>query len=121
VSDPEIATPWLEPDVGEGLQEAPEGCFLTRKHLARSKRKQAMKRNGRLVCEVCGFDFAVNYGNRGFGFIECHHTKPVAALAEGHKTPQFDQTRFPKSNPEKFCLRSGLSYVADNSRVPGND
>jgi hypothetical protein len=78
--------PWLEPDIGECLQEAPEGCLLTRKHLARSKRKQAMKRNGRLVCKGCGFDFAVNYGNRGFGFIECLHTKPVAALAEGHKT-----------------------------------
>jgi hypothetical protein len=45
-----------------------------------------MKMNGRLACEACGFDFAIIYGERGSGFIECHHTKPVATLAEGHKT-----------------------------------
>jgi hypothetical protein len=40
----------------------------------------------RIACEACGFDFGVHYGNRGDGFIECHHTKPIATLAEGQKT-----------------------------------
>jgi 5-methylcytosine-specific restriction enzyme A len=40
----------------------------------------------KLACEACGFDFAIRYGTRGKGFIECHHPKPVATLAEGHKT-----------------------------------
>jgi 5-methylcytosine-specific restriction enzyme A len=91
---PEIGAPWSEPDLDDGLQEAPEGRLLTRVHMTRernrklveSKRQQAMKRDGKLVCEVCGFDFAICYGTRGIGFIECHHTKPVETLAEGHKT-----------------------------------
>jgi 5-methylcytosine-specific restriction protein A len=95
LDDPEIGTDWLGTNIGdEGVQEAAEGRLLTRRHLARernrklveSKRNQAMKRYGKLVCAVCDFDFAVHYGDRGSGFIECHHTKPVATLAEGHKT-----------------------------------
>jgi len=39
-----------------------------------------------LACEACEFDFATFYGKRGYGFLECHHTKPVASLLEGHKT-----------------------------------
>jgi 5-methylcytosine-specific restriction protein A len=95
LDDPEVGTTQLGTDIGdEGVQEAAEGRLLTRKHLARernrklvdSKRNQALKRYGKLVCEVCGFDFAVHYGDRGNGFIECHHTKPVTTLVEGHTT-----------------------------------
>jgi len=35
---------------------------------------------------VCEFDFSIAYGNRGLGFIECHHTKPLATLGTGTKT-----------------------------------
>jgi 5-methylcytosine-specific restriction protein A len=31
---------------------------------------------GSLVCEVCKFDFAQQYGERGQGYIECHHVEP---------------------------------------------
>jgi 5-methylcytosine-specific restriction protein A len=31
-------------------------------------------------CLVCGFDFAVAYGPLGIGYIEVHHTKPVASM-----------------------------------------
>jgi 5-methylcytosine-specific restriction protein A len=94
LNDSEVGSVWIELDLDDGIQEAAEGRLLTRKHLARernrqlveSKRKQAMKRNGKLVCEACDFNFAVHYGERGIGFIECHHTKPVATLVEGHKT-----------------------------------
>lgn len=94
LDDPDIAPAWSEPETDEGIQEAPEGRLLTRVHLCRernqkivdAKRKQIMKRDGRLVCEVCGFDFAARYGERGKGFIECHHTKPIATLGSGHKT-----------------------------------
>lgn len=94
LDDPEVSSAWIDSNLDDGIQEAAEGRLLTRKHLARernrqlveSKRKQALKRNGKLVCEVCDFDFAIHYGDRGSGFIECHHTKPVATLAEGQKT-----------------------------------
>jgi 5-methylcytosine-specific restriction protein A len=38
------------------------------------------------VVTACGFNFAARYGERGSGFIECHHTKPVSALRPGEKT-----------------------------------
>jgi 5-methylcytosine-specific restriction enzyme A len=93
-----------EPEVGRAvekteaeedwIEEAPEGRLLTRKHFARernrrlvrTKRKQALKQFGKLICEACGFDFAACYGERGEGFIECHHTKPVASLGTGQVT-----------------------------------
>jgi 5-methylcytosine-specific restriction protein A len=84
-------------DVGrfdEFIEEAPEGRILTRIHLSRernrrlleSKRRQALEKFGKLVCEVCGFDFSMQYGVRGQGFIECHHTKPVITLCEGQRS-----------------------------------
>jgi 5-methylcytosine-specific restriction protein A len=94
LDDLELGANWGGPDIEDGIQEAPEGRLLTRKHLARernrqlveSKRKQALKKHGKLTCEECDFDFAASYGERGEGYIECHHTKPVALLNEGHKT-----------------------------------
>lgn len=94
LDDPEVGPTWAGPDIDDGIQEAAEGRLLTRKHIARernrqlveSKRKQVMMRHGRLACEVCDFDFSIHYGERGKGFIECHHTKPIATFAEGHKT-----------------------------------
>lgn len=92
VDDPEAGGP--ETDITQDIEEAAEGRLLTRKHLARernrklveAKRRQTLKKLGKLECEVCKFDFAARYGSRGAGFIECHHTKPVATLTEGHKT-----------------------------------
>jgi 5-methylcytosine-specific restriction protein A len=94
LDDPEVGAAWVGPGIDDGIQEAPEGRLLTQKHFARernrqlveTKRKQALMRHGKLVCEVCDFDFVIQYGERGKGFIECHHTKPVATLGEGHKT-----------------------------------
>jgi len=94
LDDSEVEAAWLEPDGDEDLQEAAEGRLLTRKHFVRernrklvdAKRNQVIKKHGKLACEICEFDFSVRYGERGNGFIECHHTKPVATLSDGHKT-----------------------------------
>jgi predicted HNH restriction endonuclease len=32
---------------------------------------------GRIYCQVCGFDFGKFYGSHGEGFIEIHHLKPI--------------------------------------------
>ena len=85
-------------DIG-GVSVAVEGRLLTRLHQVRErdrgiveKRKaSALKRYGRLVCEVCDFDFAERYGSRGAGFIECHHVRPVHSLAAtGEQTSEDD-------------------------------
>ena len=44
--------------------------------------KLCKKRHGRLVCEVCGFDFEKFYGELGKDFIEVHHNKPLFELEE---------------------------------------
>lgn len=80
-----------EPDDGE---EAEEGRILTRLHRTRERNRQlvekrkakALQENGSLRCEACSFDFSARYGERGGGFIECHHTKPLSALSPGEKT-----------------------------------
>lgn len=65
-----------------------EGEVLTRLHLARERSTEAVRRKkervlaatGRLACECCGFDFHAVYRSLGEGFVECHHTCPLAEL-----------------------------------------
>jgi 5-methylcytosine-specific restriction protein A len=74
--------------------EASEGRILTRMHrlrernraLVAAKKRRALALRGSLQCEVCGFDFVATYGERGQGFMECHHIKPVETLPEHNKT-----------------------------------
>lgn len=81
-----------------GLEEAQEGQVLTRLHRVRERsrelvdrrKEQALRAAGVLRCEACGFDFKEHYGERGAGFIEAHHTKPVHAIVLGEKTKLAD-------------------------------
>ena len=74
--------------------EAEEGRLLTVQHHRRERnrklvdkcKRRALKRDGRLRCEACAFDFLEAYGERGRGFIECHHTRPVHTLRPGDRT-----------------------------------
>lgn len=74
--------------------EAEEGRLLTRLHrfrersrkLVNQRKEKALKELGYLRCDACDFDFEKRYGDRGKGFIEAHHTKPVATLVQGSKT-----------------------------------
>lgn len=73
---------------------AEEGRIAYRLHRTRErssvvvvKRKQAaLKATGKLECEACDFDFSSKYGERGTGFIEAHHTKPVNEMIAGDVT-----------------------------------
>lgn len=51
--------------------------------LAKALRWQEKKA---FACDVCNFDFAKTYGERGEGYIEAHHTIPVEQMKPGHKT-----------------------------------
>jgi 5-methylcytosine-specific restriction enzyme A len=81
-------------DVDDLDEEAREGALLTRVHRSRErnarlvarKKDRVLARDGRLTCEACGFDFAAQYGDRGTGFIECHHTVPLHSLKPGTRT-----------------------------------
>lgn len=37
-------------------------------------------RNGKCVCDVCGFDFEATYGDIGKGFIHVHHNIPLHTI-----------------------------------------
>ncbi len=48
-----------------------------------SNRRKAIEIHG-TICAVCGFDFERAYGDRGRGFIEVHHTKPLSSLEDSY-------------------------------------
>lgn len=70
---------------------APEGRLLLRRHMARERNKTLRKKKiatvlrqgGTLSCEACDFDFEEAYGDRGAGYIECHHVVPLHEAGEG--------------------------------------
>ena len=78
--------------------EFQEGKVLFRAHRSRERNRTlvkrakglAMKKHGRLVCQICGFDFKDRYGQLGEGYIECHHTVPISHLNPGTKTKVTD-------------------------------
>ncbi|MEU0457490.1 HNH endonuclease [Streptomyces sp. NPDC006129] len=80
-----------EDDDAEDEASAPEGKVLYRRHRTRERNKglrkkkiaAVLKAGGSLACEACGFDFAAVYGERGEGYIECHHVVPLHEAGEG--------------------------------------
>lgn len=79
-------------------QEYSEGKQYYKQHVMRERNPKLIKeakalfirKHGGLYCEVCGFDFAEHYGDRGKDFIEGHHTKYVSELAPDEKTKPAD-------------------------------
>jgi hypothetical protein len=47
------------------------------------KKQRMQHHNGRLPCEICGFDFLEAYGPVGAGFAEAHHKKSLAGSPKG--------------------------------------
>jgi 5-methylcytosine-specific restriction protein A len=85
--DEDMAENLAQP-VEEDFAEAIEGGLVTRLHRTRErnaqitkrKKEDVLRRHGRLRCEACAFDFEASYGDRGRGFIECHHLRPVSDI-----------------------------------------
>lgn len=77
--------------------EFPEGRVVERRHMLRERnsrvarlaKQRAKDRDGRLCCEVCGFDFEATYGAHGRDFIEAHHIVPLMELT-GETTTTVD-------------------------------
>lgn len=84
----------IEDDENTVADAVHEGQVLYKLHKYRernakivgAKKKAVLKTTGKLACEVCEFDFFDTYGELGKGFIECHHTKPIATYEVGAKT-----------------------------------
>jgi 5-methylcytosine-specific restriction protein A len=96
----------------EGEDEAQEGRILYRRHrvrerdraLVKRKKHQAQQRTGRLACEVCAFDFEAVYGRHGAGYIECHHTVPLAQVT-GPRTTRLEDLAVVCSNCHRMLHR----------------
>ena len=83
------------PDLsGDEEESVLEGRYLLRMHKVwernpalRARKIKSVQAHGQPVkCEACGFDFRKTYGDRGQGFIECHHVEPL------HETGQTSNT-----------------------------
>lgn len=83
VSDGE--PPDFPSEVGYDGESEMEGRYLLRWHayrernpgLRRKKIVSVINAGGLLACEVCDFNFGEIYGDRGRGYIECHHVEPL--------------------------------------------
>ncbi|AXK88356.1 5-methylcytosine-specific restriction enzyme A [Nocardia farcinica] len=70
--------------------EIREGTLLAANHYRRERNPKLRKAklaefrrvHSRVFCEVCGFDFEAVYGERGAGYIECHHIVPLHVSGE---------------------------------------
>jgi 5-methylcytosine-specific restriction protein A len=104
-------------------EEFAEGRILTTLHKRRErnplvvgkKKAAVMKEHGRLECEVCGFDFAVKYGQLGLGFMECHHMVPLAKLSAGQKT-KISDLAVVCANCHRIIHRSRPTLTVDELR-----
>jgi 5-methylcytosine-specific restriction protein A len=67
-----------------------EGRYLLRFHVERERNQGLRQRkirsvlahSGSLACEACDLDFGQFYGDRGHGYIECHHVEPLHTAGE---------------------------------------
>ena len=77
---------------------ATEGSSRLVEHLQRERNQQlvarkksaVLAREGKLVCECCGFDFKVFYGSVSGDFCEAHHRKPLSSKNGNRKTSLSD-------------------------------
>lgn len=113
--DPERAFPVTPEEDEEGVRE---GRLLYRQHRSRErnralvtrKKRQVLLQGQPLACEVCGFDFAVVYGNRGDGYIECHHLVPLAEA--GKSTTKLTDLALVCANCHRMLHRAALGPAA---------
>ena len=74
--------------------EAEEGKILSALHhykerdkkIVEAKKLSILAKFNKLSCEACDFNFKEFYGERGNGYIECHHLLPVSQMSLNHKT-----------------------------------
>lgn len=113
------------PDVDEteGEEEPSEGRLLLARHYRRErnaakvagKKAKVLREVGRLECEACGFDFAATYGERGEGFIECHHRVPLAE--SGPTQTRLSDLALVCSNCHRMIHRSSQWLTVDDLRT----
>lgn len=62
------------------------------------------------TCVVCGFDFAVKYGELGNGFIHVHHLRPLAKIGEEYELDPIADLRPVCPNCHSMIHRRAVAY-----------
>ncbi|UFS69484.1 HNH endonuclease [Geomonas sp. RF6] len=77
-------------DVGPRLEGGVKEYYGRRYERDAINRQKAIEHHG-LACNICGFNFEKMYGERGSGYIEVHHIKPISTFGkEQHVDPRTD-------------------------------
>lgn len=88
---PEEESTLSKQDSDEEEQKRLEGRLTEAKILRRQRNRAARQKcleDSGYTCYVCGFNFEKAYGEIGKGFLEVHHTKPLATYDDEHVIPQ---------------------------------
>jgi len=84
----EIIAPSMFPDEVTSPQEYFEGATkqvsVNRYERNSAAREKCISHYG-TICQVCGFDFEVRYGELGEGYIHVHHSKPLSKIGEKYR------------------------------------
>lgn len=102
-----------------------EGCYIMRTHLVRERNSKVVKdaknlfkisHDGRLFCEICGFDFSTKYGKIGEGFIEAHHKVELSKIEGVHVVKPTDFAMV-CSNCHSMLHREGITIAQLKKRL----
>lgn len=78
----------------------------------RKRKIQAVVAAGEdIACEVCGFDFGRVYGERGDGYIEVHHVRPLHV--SGETDTRLDDLALVCANCHRMCHRGAWMTPRD--------
>lgn len=85
--------------------------------IIKSKKKRYFQDNGKLDCEVCGFDFSEVYGELGMGYIEAHHRTPLNKI-NGETTTNIEDLALVCANCHRMLHRNinglGISELKES-------
>ncbi len=69
----------------EGAKKRVEVNSYERNAYERNKCIDYYSQNGRICCQICGFDFGKFYGEQYKNLIEVHHIKPISEIGRNYK------------------------------------
>lgn len=85
-NDVALSAPRDSDGYAEGSRSTGE---VTRYERSKRAREACIAIHG-CVCQICGFDFEVTYGEFGHGYIQVHHTASLASQGRRQTNPEVD-------------------------------
>lgn len=107
------------------LEDFEEGKKTLKMHQARERSRELraakIREAGDFVrCEVCRFDFAIQYPGVGDGFIEVHHRAPLAERAPEGGTTKLEDLALVCANCHRMLHRSEVISIDDLRAIVGS-